>query len=340
MLVPFTRRLGKKLGDLLQLFFILYDWQILSPHMGTSHAYGAADHASFRAELLVLFQAFSHGLVFDWGSAPSQPQSLSVAQQKQTFVPSAEGVLTLRRMRLVVAAAHMYLSWTPDGSRTPFCATLAKRLQRSLDDAAARRRRRRAARRRRSGGRAGGGRRRVRGVLRKPSAGAVALARRDAPPAAPTSSSRRSASKSSELSPPSSGNCRSRRRRSRRRLRRRRTSPPPPTPSRSTGRRAPAGITTFGVPTAPSVPLVGALSPRGCSARLSARDLVHGGRRRVGAPHVVSEIGPLRGETELSDDILLVPSADSRRRSAASPSARRWRRARRYRRADRATPAE
>ena len=43
--------------------------------MGTSHAYGAADHASFRAELLVLFQAFSHGLVFDWGSAPSQPGS-------------------------------------------------------------------------------------------------------------------------------------------------------------------------------------------------------------------------------------------------------------------------
>ena len=101
VLVPFTRRLGKKLGDLLQLFFVLYDWQILSPHMGTSHAYGAADHASFRAELLVLFQAFSHGLVFDWGSAPAQPQSLSVAQQKQTFVPSAEGVLTLRRMRLM-----------------------------------------------------------------------------------------------------------------------------------------------------------------------------------------------------------------------------------------------
>ena len=272
--------------------------------MGTSHAYGAADHASFRAELLVLFQAFSHGLVFDWGSAPSQPQPLSVAQQKQTFVPSAEGVLTLRRMRLVVAAAHMYLSWTPDGSRTPFCATLAKRLQRSLDDAAAQ---------------AAGGREEgddefevyFENLRRAPSLslGAMhALCRADFVQQA------QRASKSSEPSPPSSGKSSFK------------TSPiASPSPSTSdlaaaadaeslygpTG--APAGITTFGVPTAPSAPLTGAplaarllplASPRETSFTTEDDD------ESVRRTSVVSEIGPLRGETELGDDILPVPSAD------------------------------
>ena len=67
------------------------------------------------------------------------------------------------------------------------------------------------------------------------------------------------------------------------------------------------------MPTAPSVPLTGAplaarllplASPRETSFTTEDDD------ESVRRTSVVSEIGPLRGETELGDDILPVPSAD------------------------------
>ena len=129
------------------------------------------------------------------------------------------------------------------------------------------------------------------------------------------------ASKSSEPSPPSSGKSSFK------------TSPiASPSPSTSdlaaaadaeslygpTG--APAGITTFGVPTAPSVPLTGAPLAARLLPLASPREtsFTEDDDESVRRTSVVSEIGPLRGETELGDDILPVPSADRRASVAAS----------------------
>jgi hypothetical protein len=92
-LVPWGRRLSKKVGDLLQLLLILFDWQpdegccSSSPPTaaglratGISSFHGALDTAAFKYDLLAALQAFAQGLVFD--SAPGLPRGAPAAAHR------------------------------------------------------------------------------------------------------------------------------------------------------------------------------------------------------------------------------------------------------------------
>lgn len=65
MLVPASRRLAKKLGDLLQLCYIVFDWQPTSATSGSAHAHGSGPSHHFAADVQEALVAFSHGLVFE-----------------------------------------------------------------------------------------------------------------------------------------------------------------------------------------------------------------------------------------------------------------------------------
>jgi hypothetical protein len=147
LLVPLSRRLAKKLGDLLQLVFLLFDWQPSSSSLrGSAHAHGSGHVSDFALEMQATLQAFSHGLVFDpshadggsaaltarrsssTASASTPPRSrdgangrggrgqASSSSSSQAAVQSsgyddvaeAGGLRTLQTMRLLTAATHRY----------------------------------------------------------------------------------------------------------------------------------------------------------------------------------------------------------------------------------------
>ena len=75
VLVPWSRRLSKKAGDLLQLLLVLFDWQNDEPYTaaipsGYSSFHGAGDGATFRRDLRAALHAFAQGMLFDAPPAP------------------------------------------------------------------------------------------------------------------------------------------------------------------------------------------------------------------------------------------------------------------------------
>ena len=117
LLVPVSRRLAKKLGDLVQIVFVLFDWQPAassassssssSSLLGASHVHGSGHGAHFASDLIGL-EAFSHGLVFE-------PQQDSSSGGGGGGGGEEDGKRTLHHMRLLTAAIHSYLSGLSGG---------------------------------------------------------------------------------------------------------------------------------------------------------------------------------------------------------------------------------
>ena len=119
-LVPLSRRLAKKLGDLLQLTYLLLEGQPARGQAGRDPEGFLAGMSARRFALYMqaLLIAFSHGLVFDdehassATSADSSGTGLSRPPGAPTSVsaaPTDEARRILHSMRLIAAAFHMYL---------------------------------------------------------------------------------------------------------------------------------------------------------------------------------------------------------------------------------------
>ena len=148
-LVPYSRRLEKKLGDLVQLLFVLFDWQPAAARRGHCLAHGFGPYAHFRSDLLLALLAFSQGLVFDVDASAETPEPPSAPPPSADAPPPAadtadaiepprlhsqrsslhgeaqvlealrpELLRALRTVRALVASLHDYLSWS-DGGMLP-----------------------------------------------------------------------------------------------------------------------------------------------------------------------------------------------------------------------------
>ena len=135
MLVPLSRRLAKKFGDLLQIAYVAFDWQPSSLTSGSAHSHGIGCTAHFASDLQVALQAFSHGLVFESADlaaaggttpdgSPITPDARGVvgalgSPSEAAASPSSAGLAagsgaeevrgTLHLMRMLTAALHLYL---------------------------------------------------------------------------------------------------------------------------------------------------------------------------------------------------------------------------------------
>ena len=123
LLVPLSRRLAKKVGDLLQLCFLLFDWQPSSTGRGMAHTHGQGDLAHFASDLCAVLRAFAHGMVFDAAStAPlaAPGSSAGSAGAGAELAPLPEDTRRqLHKMRLLVAALHGYLRSCIEPSASP-----------------------------------------------------------------------------------------------------------------------------------------------------------------------------------------------------------------------------
>ena len=150
--VPFTRRVAKKLGDLVQLLFIVFDWQPSAAHRGMSLAHGSGAYVHFRDDLLLALEMITQGLSFDWGVAPPSPaatpnedalssevaalvieatvgiSSGSAPTESSLSAPPVDVVMALRRVRAVVATLHLYLT-DSSGALMPVEASAAQQQQ-------------------------------------------------------------------------------------------------------------------------------------------------------------------------------------------------------------------
>ena len=139
LLVPVSRRLAKKLGDLVQIVFVLFDWQPAassassssssSSLLGASNVHGSGHGAHFASDLISCLEAFSHGLVFE-------PQQDSSSGGGGGGGGEEDGKRTLHHMRLITAAIHSYLSGLSGGGGGSVAPAAAAAGEGSSDHAA------------------------------------------------------------------------------------------------------------------------------------------------------------------------------------------------------------
>ena len=140
LLVPVSRRLAKKLGDLAQIFFVVVDWtpaaadaageQHADTGRGHSHAHNAGHVSGFAAALIEALDAFAHGLIFDPPRRGDKPpparahsgvragaeaagwdaRSSTVGGAGGAGDVSQESTRAVHTMRLLAAAMRIYLS--------------------------------------------------------------------------------------------------------------------------------------------------------------------------------------------------------------------------------------
>ena len=59
------RRIRKKVGDLVWLFYMWLDWDHVTPQLGSAPCYGSGAWGEFRQDMRAALCAFSKGLLFD-----------------------------------------------------------------------------------------------------------------------------------------------------------------------------------------------------------------------------------------------------------------------------------
>ena len=94
------KRLRKKAGDLVMLFFTWLDWDHSTAHVGGSDAGLSGAFADFREDLREALCAFAKGLLFE-------PNAFAAADA----APAAE---LLHQLRVLAAALYSYLLWRSD----------------------------------------------------------------------------------------------------------------------------------------------------------------------------------------------------------------------------------
>ena len=96
------KRLRKKAGDLVMLFFTWLDWDHSTAHVGGSDAGLSGAFADFREDLREALCAFAKGLLFE-------PNAFAGADAAPAFAAEL-----LHQLRVLAAALYSYLLWRSD----------------------------------------------------------------------------------------------------------------------------------------------------------------------------------------------------------------------------------